>query len=156
MPVPSQGHCGFPSFPVVNWFCLFVDLWVLPFPWEECSVFGYFVITLIHIMLDWVQIAWAGFELATWVVIGTDYIGQVVYYHKMKTKNTTLREQFQTKNSRNEDKMDSSNTHNILFIYFSCLVTPLSLVETKTKWIHLTHIIYYLSTSPVWCSLWAS
>jgi hypothetical protein len=29
MPVPSQGHCGFPSFPVVDWFCLFVDLWVL-------------------------------------------------------------------------------------------------------------------------------
>jgi len=24
MPVPSQGHYGFPSFPVVDWFCLFV------------------------------------------------------------------------------------------------------------------------------------
>ena len=47
MPVPSQGHCGFPSFPVVDWFCLFVDLWVLPFPLEDCSVFGNFVITLI-------------------------------------------------------------------------------------------------------------
>jgi hypothetical protein len=35
------------SFPVVDWFCLFVDLWVLPFPLEECSVFGNFVITLI-------------------------------------------------------------------------------------------------------------
>jgi hypothetical protein len=23
MPVPSQGHYGFPSFPVVDWFCLF-------------------------------------------------------------------------------------------------------------------------------------
>ena len=47
MPVPSQGHCGFPSFPVVDWFFLFVDLWVLPFPLEDCSVFGNFVITLI-------------------------------------------------------------------------------------------------------------
>ena len=47
MPVPSQGHCGFPSFPVVDWFCLLVDLWVLPFPLEDCSVFGNFVITLI-------------------------------------------------------------------------------------------------------------
>jgi len=46
-------------------------------------------------------------------VIGTDYIGQVVYYHKMKTINTTLREQFQTKKSRNEDKIDTSSTHNI-------------------------------------------
>jgi hypothetical protein len=45
MPVPSQVHCGFPSFPVVDWFCLFVDLWVLPFPLEDCSVFGNFVIT---------------------------------------------------------------------------------------------------------------
>ena len=29
------------------WFCLFVDLWVLTFPLEDCSVFGNFVITLI-------------------------------------------------------------------------------------------------------------
>ena len=42
-----QGHCSFPSFPVVDWFCLFVDLWVLPFPLEDCSVFGNFVIALI-------------------------------------------------------------------------------------------------------------
>jgi hypothetical protein len=28
MPVSSQGHYGDPSFPVVDWFCLFVDLWV--------------------------------------------------------------------------------------------------------------------------------
>ena len=48
MPVPSQGHCGFPSFPVVNWSCLFVDICVLPFPLEDCSVFGNFVITLIY------------------------------------------------------------------------------------------------------------
>jgi hypothetical protein len=32
MPVPSQGHCGFHSFPVVDWFCLFIYLWVLTFP----------------------------------------------------------------------------------------------------------------------------
>ena len=37
------------SFPVVDWFCPFVNLWVLPFPLEDCSVFGNFVITLIRI-----------------------------------------------------------------------------------------------------------
>jgi hypothetical protein len=47
MPLPSQGHCGFPSFPVVDWFCVFVDLWVLTFHLEDCSMFGNFVITLI-------------------------------------------------------------------------------------------------------------
>ena len=47
MPVPSQGHCIFSSFLVVDWFCLFVELWVLPFPLEDYSVFGNFVITLI-------------------------------------------------------------------------------------------------------------
>ena len=47
MPVPSQGHYGFPTFPVVDWFCLFVNLWVLPFLLEDWSVFGNFVITLI-------------------------------------------------------------------------------------------------------------
>jgi hypothetical protein len=26
MPVPSQGHYGFHSFPVVDWFCLFIYL----------------------------------------------------------------------------------------------------------------------------------
>ena len=46
MPVPSQGRCDFPSFPVVDWFCLFVDFCVLPFPLDDCSVFGNFVITL--------------------------------------------------------------------------------------------------------------
>ena len=33
MPVPSQGHYGFHSFPVVDWFCLFIYLSVLTFPW---------------------------------------------------------------------------------------------------------------------------
>jgi hypothetical protein len=33
--------------PMVDWFYLFVDLWVLPFPLEDYSVFGNFVITLI-------------------------------------------------------------------------------------------------------------
>ena len=32
MPVPNQGHYGFHSFPVVDWFCLFIYLWVLTFP----------------------------------------------------------------------------------------------------------------------------
>ena len=48
MPVPSPGHFGVHSFPVVDWFCLFICLWVLPFPLEDCSEFGNFVINLIH------------------------------------------------------------------------------------------------------------
>jgi hypothetical protein len=48
MPVPSQGHYGFHSFPVVDWFCLFIYLWVLTFPLEDCSEFGNFVITHIY------------------------------------------------------------------------------------------------------------
>ena len=50
MPVPSQGHYGFHSFPVVDWFCLFIYmyLWVLTFPLEDCSEFGNLVITLIY------------------------------------------------------------------------------------------------------------
>ena len=48
MPVPSQGHYGFHSFPVVDWFCLFIYLWVLTFPLEDCSEFGNFVITHIN------------------------------------------------------------------------------------------------------------
>jgi hypothetical protein len=48
MPVPSQGHYGFHSFPVVDWFCLFIYLWVLTFPLLDCSEFGNFVITLIY------------------------------------------------------------------------------------------------------------
>jgi hypothetical protein len=32
MPLPSQGHYGFPSFLAVDWFCLFIYLWVLTFP----------------------------------------------------------------------------------------------------------------------------
>ena len=38
---------GFSSFPVVDWFCLFIYLWVLIFPLEDCSEFGNIVITLI-------------------------------------------------------------------------------------------------------------
>jgi hypothetical protein len=32
MPVPRQGHYGLHSFPVVDWFCLFIYLWVVTFP----------------------------------------------------------------------------------------------------------------------------
>ena len=39
MPVPSQGDYGFHSFPVVDWFCLFIYLRVLTFPLEDCSEF---------------------------------------------------------------------------------------------------------------------
>ena len=38
MPVPSQGHYDFHSFPVVDWFCLFINSWVLAFPLEDCSI----------------------------------------------------------------------------------------------------------------------
>ena len=31
MPVPSQNHCGFHSFPVVDWFCLFIYSFDFPF-----------------------------------------------------------------------------------------------------------------------------
>jgi hypothetical protein len=47
MSVPSQGHYGFHSFPVVDWFCLFIYLWVLTLPLLDCTEFGNFVITLI-------------------------------------------------------------------------------------------------------------
>jgi hypothetical protein len=47
MPVPSQGHYGLHSFPVVDWFCLFIYLWVLTFPLLDCSEFDNFVITII-------------------------------------------------------------------------------------------------------------
>jgi hypothetical protein len=48
MPVPSQGYYGFHSFPVVDWFCLFIYLWVLTFPLLDCSEVSNFVITLIQ------------------------------------------------------------------------------------------------------------
>ena len=37
---------SFHSFPVVDWFSLFIHLWVLTFPLKDCSEFGNFVITL--------------------------------------------------------------------------------------------------------------
>jgi len=52
MPVPSQGHYGFHSFPVVDWFCLFIYLWVLTFPLEDCAEFGNIVITLMYLIKD--------------------------------------------------------------------------------------------------------
>ena len=52
MPVPSQGHYGFHSFPVVDWFCLFIYLRVLTFPLLDCSEFGNFVITLIKQLIE--------------------------------------------------------------------------------------------------------
>ena len=48
MPVSNQCHYGFHSFPFVDWFCLFIYLWVLTFPLLDCSEFGNFVITLIY------------------------------------------------------------------------------------------------------------
>jgi hypothetical protein len=52
MPVPSQGHYGIHSFPVVDWFCMLIYLWVLTFPLEDCSEFGNVVITLMYCTLQ--------------------------------------------------------------------------------------------------------
>ena len=41
------------SFPVVDWFCLFICLWVLTFPLLDCSEFGNFVITLIYCLFTY-------------------------------------------------------------------------------------------------------
>ena len=54
MPVPSQGHYGFHSFPVVDWFFLFIYVWVLTFPLLDCSEFCNFFITLISITYNFV------------------------------------------------------------------------------------------------------
>jgi hypothetical protein len=37
MPMPSQGHYDFHTFPVVDWFCLFIYLSVLTFPLQDCK-----------------------------------------------------------------------------------------------------------------------
>ena len=42
----KSGSLRFSQFPVVDWFCLFIHLWVLTLPLEDCSEFGNFVITL--------------------------------------------------------------------------------------------------------------
>ena len=60
MPVPSQGHYGFHSFPVVDWFCLYIYLWVLTFPLLDCSEFGNFVITLIYTIQHTLQVRLIG------------------------------------------------------------------------------------------------
>jgi hypothetical protein len=44
----KSGSLRFHSFRVVDWFCLFIYLWVLTFPLLDCSEFGNFVITLIY------------------------------------------------------------------------------------------------------------
>ena len=45
----KSGSLRFHSFSVVDWFCLFIYLWVLTFPLLDCSDLGNFVITLIHL-----------------------------------------------------------------------------------------------------------
>jgi hypothetical protein len=42
----KSGSLRFHSFPVVDWFCLFIHLWVLTLPLEICSEFDNFGITL--------------------------------------------------------------------------------------------------------------
>ena len=107
MPIPSQGHYGFHSFPVVDWFCLFVYLWVLTFPLLNCSEFGNCVITLIDggnrstrrqplsqvtdkYFITQCCIAytspWTGFEPWTLVVIGTT-IRSRPYFVRNSTEN---------------------------------------------------------------------
>ena len=43
----KSGSLRFSQFSVVDWFCLFIYIWVLTFPLEDCSEFGNFFITLI-------------------------------------------------------------------------------------------------------------
>ena len=52
----DNSHYGFHSFPVVDWFCLFIYLWVLTFPLQDCSEFGNFVITLIVCYMSCVNV----------------------------------------------------------------------------------------------------
>ena len=82
MPVPSQGHYGFQSFPVVDWFCLFIYLWVLTFPLQDCSEFGNFVITLImhtvilsNFFLFWIYKTYFTLEVKQQTVIRVYYQG---------------------------------------------------------------------------------
>ena len=44
----KSGSLRFSQFSVFDWFCLFIYLWVLTLPLEDCSEFGNFVITLIY------------------------------------------------------------------------------------------------------------
>jgi hypothetical protein len=79
MPVPSQGHCGFHSFSVVDWFCLFINLWVLTFSLQDCSEFCNFVITLI-------DVCWHRYRLRT-------YISWTAYYNKLSMSKLRLCQQ---------------------------------------------------------------
>jgi hypothetical protein len=77
MPVPSQSHCGFPSFPVVDLVCLFVDLRVLPFPLKDCSVFGNFVFTLICLMISYLRIK--SYNVLNYNICSTDWSFPLIY-----------------------------------------------------------------------------
>jgi hypothetical protein len=54
MPVPSQGHYGFHSFPVDDWFFLFIYLWVLTFSgwWLIFSVYILMSFDVFRLMTD--------------------------------------------------------------------------------------------------------
>jgi hypothetical protein len=78
-----QGHYGFHSFPVVDWFCLFIYLWVLTFSLEDCSEFGNFVITLIwHKGTRW-ALCFVGLSPS----ICHQYPGQIEIFKWSKKKN---------------------------------------------------------------------
>jgi uncharacterized membrane protein (DUF485 family) len=64
MPVPSQGHYGFHSFPVVDWFCLFIYLWV----WLSlCKISRSSVILLLPLMVH--SLSWLGtFTFLAWYI----------------------------------------------------------------------------------------
>ena len=93
MPVPSQGYYGFPSFSVVDWFFLFIYIWVLNFPLEDCSELGNFVIILIS--CNWHVKRGSIYPPPTYEVIyiiwpsSYDWNWQCMV-HKTKTSKTTI------------------------------------------------------------------
>jgi hypothetical protein len=60
---------GFHSFPFVDWFCLFIYLWVLTFPLQDCSEFGTFVITLIYASFDFLNLEILTFKISKFLLL---------------------------------------------------------------------------------------
>ena len=61
MPVPSQGHYGFHSFPVVDWFCLFIytyEFWLSLCKIVRSSVILYYPYSLqLKLITTWTSVS---------------------------------------------------------------------------------------------------